>query len=170
MKTAANIQQLHALLGELLALHRELAQVIELKLTAMRRADVGEIERCVEREGGLAAQIQRQDGLRRCLSQQLARGLGLPVTAGQDVPLREVVARTDEAWGQRLAAVGAELGQLLSEVARVNSRAAQVARQMQTWHRALLQEAAGAFNTDFAYSRSGYARRAPVAQVIDTTS
>ena len=84
------------LMAEMETAYLALAETVQAKITAMRRADRDGMRRQAEREQELVAQLSGREGLRRQLMDAIGKELGMSSTAARLMTATQLAARLPE--------------------------------------------------------------------------
>ncbi len=124
------LREFSRLLDALCQLQMELADVLQLKLDAMRRADLPAMQRVGEREVALVRSIEQRNGLRLQLMDAMANDWQLPEGAGRTMTMSQLTARLSGGARDGLVCVVDRLRDAVALVARTNATVSVVAREV----------------------------------------
>ena len=144
------------LLAMLTALHDSLRQLVELadrKLAAMRIADTEALQRCTAEEGRLLQAVFARERQRDAILARLAQDL--PQPGGGPAELSEIADRLAEPSSSRLQAKIAGLCQTATALREKNRLAATVARNLHAHVRTVFDDVANANRESVVYGPNG---------------
>jgi hypothetical protein len=118
------------LLWDLRALQERLLEVVEARIDAMKRADLGAMRELGEREEALTRKIYERDGLRRQLADTIGEALGAPARSGRSLTVRQLAARVGDAVRPELLDAAAGLRDAVLRVVRANRIAGIIACEL----------------------------------------
>jgi hypothetical protein len=166
-RNQARLQTLVRLLTDLAEAHEELLAAIERKIAALRAADFVAVRKALEEEERHLARIQEREGLRRQLTENIARGYGIGAAAAGRLSARQLAARIGGQVGSALVAAADRLKAVLNRLARRNHVArlitTSVLRHVEQIFAAMT---AGPFSQP-GYSRGGSACYRPSQNLFD---
>ena len=148
--------QADELLEVMSALHEMLKQLLELvqdKLAAMRGADAAELQRCAVEECGVLERLFAQECRRDAVLARLAQSL--PGECPPQARLSEIAERLPEPFCSRLRARTAGMRRTIDELRRKNRVAAEVARHLHEHIRAVFEDVARVNQQSVVYGPSG---------------
>jgi hypothetical protein len=140
-------------LAELHAALKQLADLADRKLAAMRIADTEALQDCAVREGDLLREMFRGEQRRNAVLASLAQGLHL--AEPQRARLMEIADRLPEPLASSIRARGVALRDLAARLQRKNRLAAGVARNLQSHIRGIFAAMAGAAQESQVYGPQG---------------
>ena len=154
LNRAADLTETARELGQhLAALHATLKQLTELantKLAAMRQADTNALNACAAREEELLREVFRMEQARNAVLARLAQSLHCP-----NVRLTEIAARLPEPLASSLRARSLALKEIAGELQRRNKLAAIVAQNLQGHIRGVFADVASATQESLVYGPQG---------------
>ncbi len=124
------VSTLVGLLGEITEAYTVLVQLIEEKIEAMRRAETESIKQAVERERKLVFEIEQREGMRRQLTESIARSYGIGAAAARRLSAAQLAARIGGADADRIIAASGKLKKVTAQVARSNHMAQMVSQNV----------------------------------------
>jgi flagellar biosynthesis/type III secretory pathway chaperone len=142
-----------ACLQELHGLIHQLADVADLKLAAMRKADPPGLHACAERENKLLQQVGRYEQQRGALLARLAQLMRIKDL--RRTPLSEVANLFPEPESSALRARNAGLRHIAEQLQHKNHLAAEVAQQLQQHIRAIFNDLAEHTQERVVYGSNG---------------
>ncbi len=122
------VRDLVRVLEELTGLHEQLAETMEQKIAAMKRADLIVLTQMTDQEKELAGRITERDGLRRQILDVLGTQMGLPSKAARALTAGELGAAASQPEREALGQARDGLRPVLDRVARLNRLAFAVSR------------------------------------------
>ena len=114
------IETLSGLLDEIAEAHKDLLDAVEEKIAAMRTADTERIKQAMEREQALVERIDEREGVRRQLTENIARGYGIGGAAARRLSVRKLADRVGGAQAEAIVAAGQRLQKLTAQIAQRN--------------------------------------------------
>jgi len=114
------LKDLIRLFGVLKDLHGQLLVLIQLKMDAMRRADLAVVNELNQREQAMVRRLEEREGLRRPLMDSIGAELGLPSRAARELTVSQLAARLSEPARRSLVDAANELRAVVAQVARLN--------------------------------------------------
>ena len=148
--------QFEELLAVVSAMHEMLKQLLELaqdKLAAMRGADAAELQRCAVEECGVLERLFAQECRRDAVLARVAQSL--PGEYPPQARLSEIAERLPEPFCSRLRARTAGMRRTIDELRRRNRVAAEVARHLHEHIRAVFEDVARVNQQSVVYGPSG---------------
>lgn len=155
-ETFAAAQTLRELLESLARwqeLLRQLEELADHKLSALRAADASALQSCARREAALLPALARAGREREALLARLAQGLR--DASLSKARLGRIAERFPEPARSSIRARSMALREIASRLDRKNRIAAAVARKLQGHVRAVLAELTGTSHEPVAYGRGG---------------
>jgi hypothetical protein len=140
--------------------HEQLAEAIQSRLAAMRRADVAALADFAVREQNLVRQLQELEGTRRSLVVRMAEELDLPGRGVRAPTVSQIAARLPEPSRSRLLREADSLKLAALRAARNNRLAGVVSREVLGHLHGVLGSIRPPEEGPFAYAGDG-ARVAP---------
>ena len=110
-------------LSGLEALHQGLAELIDQKIDRMRAGNVAEINACTTREQELVGRIGEQEGLRRVLTDRIARSFGMSPQKARRMTASQLAERMAQPWASELLALAGRLQRLTARIENRNRMA-----------------------------------------------
>jgi CHAT domain-containing protein len=152
--------RLEAHVGDLLAamssvhdLLRQLLELADTKLSAMRRADVEALRQCATDESSVLQELIEREKQRDAVLARLAQSLHWPDRGGGR--LSGIAERLSEPFRSRLLAKTESLHQIASALRQKNRLAASVARNLHSHIRAVFDDVARVNQESVMYGPSG---------------
>lgn len=169
--TAADkrVAQLVTLLEEIQRLYAELADVLERKLTAVRRADTAGMTASSRRERFLVDRIRERDGLRRQLMVMLGQAWGVDGRTAEAMPVREVAGRVEGMLADRLTALADAIRAAMERVAHANRIIDVVGRSMAQHFRSVYDAMTAGMRQRDVYARNGRTDTGAALRVFEMT-
>lgn len=149
------VAQLVTLLEEIQRLYVELADVLERKLTAVRRADTAGMTASSRRERFLVDRIRERDGLRRQLMVLVGQAWDMNAKAAEKMSVREVAAKSEKALADRLTALADAIRAAMERVAHANRIIDVVGKSMSQHFRSVYEAMTSGLRERDVYSRTG---------------
>lgn len=148
-------RDLARLLGDMAALHAELAGSLREKLTAVRQADADRIQALTARELALAEQAARREGLRRQITRRILEGLGDRTAQADAIRLGDLAERFPEPRRSQLLTAAAGLKVAVEELQRMQRTHALITQEMLKHLGELVLAMRGGGAEHEGYSRGG---------------
>lgn len=114
------------LLNQIADAHDRLLVVVEDKIAAMRGANVGRIEEVMRREQQIVQHIQEREGLRRQLTENIARGFGMSAEAVRRLTADAIADRFGAAQADSIRVAAARLRSITVRIAERNEMARKI--------------------------------------------
>lgn len=114
------------LMSQIADAHDRLLEVVEEKIAAMRGANVGRIEEVMRREQQIVQFIQEREGLRRQLTESIARGFGVSAEAARRMTADAIADRFGAAHADAIRAAAARLRSITARIAERNEIARRI--------------------------------------------
>jgi FlgN protein len=161
------VRDLIRLLGDLNALHGELAMHMRNKLDAIKRADSDQVQSITAREAVLAARAHEREGLRKQLADRIGMSLGLDKGSGRSVRLTDLAEKLPEPRRSQLLVAAAGLREKVREIESINKTSEVVTRTMLRHLSEVMQVmTAGPCGAD-VYGRTGHRQPPRTANVFE---
>lgn len=116
----ARLATLVKLLDELCEAHAALVRAVDERIAALRRADFVSLRLALESEQRLLDRIRERDGLRRQLTENIARGYGIAPAAAARLSARQLAGRIGGAKAAALIGAAERLKAILTDLAKRN--------------------------------------------------
>lgn len=169
--TAADkrVAQLVTLLEEIQRSYAELGDVLDRKLTAVRRADTAGMAATTRRERFLVDRIGERDGMRRQVMVLLGQAWGIDGSAAEKMSVREVASRTTPALSDRLLALADATRAAMERVSHANRIIDVVGKSMAQHFRSVYDAMTTGLKQRDVYSRSGRPDNTVAVRVFEMT-
>jgi len=119
-------RELCMVLSRLEKLHGDIAYVVEEKIARMRRGDVTGLLDCAIREEALIGQISQGEGLRRVVTDRIARRYGMSPQKARALTAAQVAPWLAPPWGEEVLSTSGRLREVTSRVGWRNRVALQL--------------------------------------------
>ena len=146
------IGMLEAILGRQIGLHRRMLAIAESKRESILKGNIETLEKAVDEEKKLVAEIEEEEKKRLAVMPMVRRGLGLP--EGED-KLSDLIERIPEAARSKLPAIRAELKDVIEECRRKTRHNAELLKASLAHVESFLKSVAEASNPDVNYGKDG---------------
>ena len=156
-----------ALLNEIADAHERLLDVIEEKIQAMRKADTAAINAAVERERELVGFINDREGLRRQLTENIARSYGIGGPAARKLSARQLAKRMGAEADPKMDEATARLRDITARIARRNHTAAMISENVLRHVKHVFAAMTGADGTRSSYSSAGAVTAGAAHRIFD---
>jgi len=103
-----------------------MADLVEEKIERMRRGDVAGLSDYAIREEALIAQISEREGLRRVVTDRIARRYGMSTQKARTLTAAYVAPRLASPWGEEVLCTAGRLRELAGRIGRRNRVASQL--------------------------------------------
>ncbi|MCP4247621.1 MAG: flagellar protein FlgN [bacterium] len=155
-------------LTELETLHQSLAELIDRKIDRMRSGDVTEINACTAREQELVGRIGEQEGLRRVLTDRIARSFGMSPQKARRMTASQLAERMAQPWASELLAVAERLQRLTTRIENRNRMAGRLSGAILEHMDAVLSAMTAPRPATGAYGRQGVRLSAGPTRLFET--
>ncbi len=154
-KTHKRIDDLIRLIKEMNTLHRELAAVVEVKLAAMKKADMDGMRVQASREHDLVGRISEREGFRRQIMEAIGGAMGITAKTARVMTVSQLAKRVGGKDGPVLLRVASELKESMARVARINRLAGAISLNVLGHLQAVFGAVASCGTKQVGYSGSG---------------
>jgi hypothetical protein len=164
-----DLDNMFALLDQLVRLHEQMIAALDRQLAAARAADGDSMRRCQEQTEQLVRQVAQVEAQRRALSRNLALQAGIDAgPVGRGVTASSLAAVLLEPDRSRLIHQAGLLRQRIQEVDRLNKVLADVSRRILLHLKSAYDMVARAAGTTGVYAANGRLRQAQRSTVFET--
>jgi hypothetical protein len=164
----ARVSTLAQLLDELTKLHGALVQAVDERIAALRTSDFEALRAALEAEERLLERLRERDGLRRQLTENIARGYGIAPGGASKLSARQLAGRIGGANGAALIAAADRLKPVLEQLAQRNRLAQLITRNVLRHVEHLFAALTGGPNPQRDYGRGGAVSYRPGQIIFDT--
>ncbi len=124
------LRDLIRLLGGLQKLHGQLRSLVEVKIDAMKRADIAAMGELSRQEQTLAERLATYEESRRRLMEAMGEELGLSSQAARAITVSQLASRLSQPQRSLLRDAAGKLREVASQVAQANRVAGVVSREI----------------------------------------
>ena len=149
------VETLVNLLNEIADTHEELLVAIQKKIDAMRTANESKIKAAVERERLLVLKIEEREGLRRQLTENIARGYGIGQTTARRLSAAQLASRIGGVGAGAIDNVAGRLKTLTGQISQCNHKAQVISQNILRHMRYVFSAMTLAEGNTNGYSRMG---------------
>jgi hypothetical protein len=168
MRTDKQVQALASLMEEIVGLHQELLTAVDAKIEAMRSANTHNIEQAIRRERQITDSINDREGLRRRLTENIARGFGVGGESARRMNAAMLADRFGGVYAAGIRGAAEQLKLLIAAVARRNDVAQRIARSILGHMRSVFSAMTATEGETACYAANGAARLIDAHRVFDT--
>jgi hypothetical protein len=163
-----NLDNMFAMLEQLVRLHEQMIATLDRQLAAARAADSDGMRQCQEQTEQLVRQVAQVEAQRRALSRDLAIEAGIDGgPAGRGVTASRLAAALPEPQRSRLTQQAGLLRQRVQEVDRLNKLLADVSRRILVHLKSAYEMVSRAAGTTGVYAANGQLRQAQRSTVFE---
>jgi len=163
------VRDLCRLLGQAARWYNELSILVERKVEAMRRANMGALQDACQRELALVKTITELEGLRRPLMDKIGCALGMAAGTGRVMTVSQLCQRLPADGAEQVGRAAAALREAVAHSARVNRLAGVVAGELVNHLRWVWRAARPIGEQRVGYTHAGGHETNVHPRVFDTT-